>query len=293
MATPNTTDATHESNDPKTNAFDPEDLISEDPKFENLKMEELSSVDVRPENATIEDVTLEDGTAEDGTPEGVKSECDEAQVPHAATLTIVPSQPITVTSDHWKKTLEKLLRFPGMVPRREMRLFRPGNPIGEIAFALGVTDSAYTITESSWVPIAERIFEVQTCCMMHAKHITFDVTADGWITWDITAEWYDRILQDLQGKGFQTTCTAMVAFVARVYLQTSSWIKYRVYRGSQGHKQVMDYLRHKPGADAIKHCSMMAKGFTSVVRLSRKKAIQQAEKQYSPHEPPSHSDEDV
>lgn len=283
MATSNATDATHESNDPKTNAFDPEDLISEDPKFENLKMEELSSVDVRPENATIED----------GTPEGVKSEGDEAQGPHAATLTIMPFQPIPVTSDHWRKTLETLLRFPGMVPRKEMRLFRPGNPIGEIAFALGITDSAYTITESSWVPIAERIFEVQTSCMMHVKHITFDVTADGWITWDITAEWYDRVLQDLQGKGFQTTCTAMVAFVARVYLKTSSWFKYRVYRGRQSHKLVMDYLRHKPGADAIKHCSMMAKGFTSVVRLSRKKAIQQAEKQHPPHEPLSHSDEDV
>lgn len=264
MATQNATGATLESNDPKSKGFDSEDLISDNPKFENLNM----------------DVALED----------VKSEEEEG--PHAATL-LTPSQPITVTSAHWKKTLERLLRFPGMVPHKEMRLFRPGNPIAEIAFVLGVTDSAYTITETSWAPIADRVFEVQTCCVMHAKHITFDVTADGWITRDITAEWYDRVLQDLQGKGFQTTCTAMVAFVARAYLQTSSWIRYRAYRGRQSHKQVMDALRHDPGADAVKRCSMMAKGFTDAVRRSRKKAIQQAEKQYAPHEPLSYSDEDV
>lgn len=293
MATPNATDATFESNDPKTNDFDPEDLISEDPKLENLKMEELSSANVTPENATVEDVALGNATTENATAEGVKSEGEEGQGQYAATLTAMPFQPIAVTSGHWITTLEKLLRFPGMVSHKEMRLFRPGNPIAEIAFALGVTDPAYTITESSWGPIAERVFEVQTCCVMQAKHITFDVTADGWITRDITGEWYRRVLRDLQGKGFQTTCTAMIAFVARVYLQTSSWIRYRAPRGSQMHKKVMDALRNDPSADAVKLCSIMAKGFTNIVRLSRKKAIQQADKQHSLHEPPSHSGEDI
>lgn len=259
MVTINATGATLQSNDPKTKGVDSEDLITGDPKFENLNM----------------DVALED--------EG----------PHAATLPTTPPQPISVTSAHWEKTLERLLRFPGMVSHKEMRLFRPGNQIAEIAFALGVTDSAYTITETSWATIAERVFEVQICCVMHDKHITFDVTADGWITQDITAEWYDRVLQDLQGKGFHTSCTAMVAFVARVYLQTSSWIKYRAPRGRQIHEKVMDGLRHDPGADAVRHCLMMAKGFTDAARRSRKKAIQQAEKQHSPHEPPSLSDEDA
>lgn len=230
MATPDATGATLESNDPRTKGADSEDLISEDPKSENLNM----------------DVALEDDKSE------------EEEGPHAATLPTTPSSPITVTSAHWETTLERLLRFPGMVIRKFTKLFRPSDPIAEIAFALGVTDSAYTITEFSWVLIAKRVFEVQSSCVMHSDKITFDIDAGGWITQRITDEWCARISQDLQRKGFRTSCTAMVAFVARVYLRMSSWIRYRKHSGKQKHKQARDALEHDSGAKLVTHCSQMA-----------------------------------
>lgn len=254
MATLNATDPTLNSDDSTTDGPQSEDL-----KLEDTKSEDVNSDDPEPVNPKTEEI---------------KSEEEEGKGLHAATLSTMPSLPIAVTSTRWQTHLETLLRFPGM---NEMRLFRPGNPIAEIAFALGVTDSAYTIIESSWVTIAKRVFEIQTCCLMHAKHISFDIAADGWVTWDITAEWCDRVLQELQGKGFRTACTAMVAFVARVYLQTSSWVRFSRSRGRQRHKQIIDGLKPDPSAEAIKHCSMLAKGFTSLVKQSRSNAIKRAE----------------
>lgn len=166
------------------------------------------------------------------------------------------------------------MRFPGMNPN--VILFRAGSPIAEIAFGLGIIDAAYTIIENNWITIAERVFEIQTCCLMHAQHIDFDIAADGWITWDITAEWYARVLQDLQGKGFSTTCTAMVPFVLRVYSHTKSWVRYRQRLGRQMHKRVMDTLKSDPSAHQIvTTCSMVARGFTSVVRAIRRRKLEQ------------------
>ncbi|KAJ0109696.1 hypothetical protein J7T55_014258 [Diaporthe amygdali] len=181
---------------------------------------------------------------------------------------------IAATSAHWQNTLEELLRFPGMDPH--MRLFRPGNPVGEITFALGITDSDYTIIENDWVAIADRVFEIQTCCLMLAKQVDFDIAADGWITWDVTSEWCDRVLQELQSKGFRTTCTALVPFVLRVYLRSKSWIRNRQPRGRQRHKQIMETLEPDECA-VIKQCSMVAKGFSSVIRQTRQERIERAQ----------------
>lgn len=320
MATPNATDPSLKSNDPTTEDFDSEDLNSKDPKFENLSIEELKPEnakpddtnpndtkpedtipedtipddakpeDAKPEDAKPDDAKPDDIKPEDAKPEDVKSEAEEDQDSHAATVPVIPFSPIPVTSNRWQTTIENLLRFPGMVSQIEMRLFRTSNPIAEIALALGVTDSAYSIIESSWVPIAERVIEVQSCCMMNAKHIDFNIASDGWITWDVTAEWCARVMQDLQGKGFRTTSTAMVGFVVRVYLQTISWVRYRQFRGRQMHKQVMDALKPDPSAQVITRCSMMARSFTNAVRLNRKRAIERAEEQNSRREPPAHSD---
>lgn len=227
------------------------------------------------ENVGFEAIQSDDVKSEDLKAEDVKSEEDEGQDLHRSALAPQPSLPINVTSPHWREFLETLLRFPGMKPN--MMLFRPGSPIAEIAFALGVTDAAYTIVENNWVTIAERVFEIQTCCLMHAQHIDFDIAADGWITWDITAEWYARVLRDLQGKGFGTTCTAMVPFVVRVYSQTKSWVRFRHRSGRQMHKKVMDTLKSDPSAHQIvTTCSMVARGFNSVVRAIRKRKLEQA-----------------
>lgn len=230
-----------------------------------------SSTILNPEDVEFEGIQSDDVKSED-----VKSEEDEGQDLHMSALPPRPSLPINVTEPHWRETLETLLRFPGMKPN--VILFRPGSPIAEIAFALGVTDAAYTIIENNWVTIAERVFEIQTCCLMHAQHIDFDIAADGWITWDITAEWYARVLRDLQGKGFSTTCTAMVPFVLRVYSQTKSWVRYRPRSGRQMHKKVMDDLKSDPSAHHIvTTCSMVARGFTSVARAIRRRKLEQIE----------------
>lgn len=277
MATPSATDPTPKPNDPKIEGSDSDVPNSEDPKFENLN--------------------IDDAEPDDTKPEDVKSGAEEAQDSQASTLPAMPPPSITLASDQWQITIEKLLRLPGMVPEKQVRLFRPSNPIAEIAFALGVTDSAYTITESSWVPIAERVFDVQTCCMMNAKDIKFDIAADGWITWDISAEWYARVVQDLQGedfhKDFRNATPAMVAFVARVYLQTQSWFRHHRKRGRQMHKQVMDSLRPHPSAGVVTRCSLMAKSFTTVVRLTRKRAIERVEEQNPHRDPPPHSDSGI
>lgn len=295
MATPNATDPSLKSNDPTTEDFDSQDLNSKDPQFENLSIEELKPENAKPDDTNPEDTIPDDANPddikpEDAKPEDVKPEAEEDQDSHAATVPVIPFSPIPVASNRWQTTLVNLLRFPGMVSQMEMRLFRPSNPIAEIALALGVTDSAYSIIESSWVPIAERVVEVGSCCMMNAKHIDFNIAADGWITWDITAEWCARVMQNLQDKGFRTTSTAMVAFVARVYLQTTSWVRYRQFRGRQMHKKIMDALKPDPSAQVITRCSMMARSFTNAVRLNRKRAIERAEEQNSRREPPPHSD---
>ncbi|KAG6364713.1 hypothetical protein INS49_006317 [Diaporthe citri] len=248
MATLKATDPTLKSDDPTTEGTNSEDPKPEDPESENPPAEEMKPEDPKPESPQTEEI---------------KPEEEEGQGLHAATMPKIPSLPTAVASDRWQTNLETLLRFPGM-----------------IALALGVTDSAYTIIESSWVKIAERVFEIQTCCLMHAKHITFDIAADGWVTWDITAEWYDRVLQDLQGKGFRTTCTAMIAFVARFYLQSSSWIRFSRSRGRQRHKRIMNGLKPDPSAALITRCSSLAKGFTNIVMQSRRRAIKRAEKQH-------------
>ncbi|KAH8783157.1 hypothetical protein F5883DRAFT_515973 [Diaporthe sp. PMI_573] len=231
-----------------------------------------------PENLKSEDVKSEDLE-------------DEGQDLHMTTLPTSRTPPIAVTSPHWQSTLESLLRFPGMASN--VKLFRPGSPIAEIAFALGVTDSAHTITENDWVTIAERVFEIQTCCLMHAQHIDFDIAADGWVTHEITAEWYARVLRDLQGKGFSTTCTTMVPFVLRVYLQTKSWVKFQRHRGRQRHKQVMDALRPDPSAEIVTRCSSLANGFTHVVRVIRKRRLEQAQQENAYHEVLPYSDDGI
>lgn len=244
MATPHATDPT---------LLDPENIMSEDDKSEAVKSETLEA-------------------------EGVKSEEDEGHNLGTTAPPIRPSLPIAVTSAHWRSTLESLLRFPGMVSNRT--LFRPGSPVAEIAFALGATDAAYTITENDWVPIAERVFEIQTCCLMHARDVDFDIASDGWVTWDMTAEWCARVLRSLQGKGFTTTtCTAVVPFVLRVYLQTRSWVRFQLPRGRQRHKQIMDALRPDPSAEMVTRCSNVAKGFASVVSAKRKRKIELAQLQ--------------
>lgn len=263
MATPTATDPRLQCDGLKNEDFESGDLDSKDPKIDTLKAEDIKSEDEKSENL------------------------------HEADLSAVPSPPIAVTSAHWRTALENLLRFPGMVSHPHKSLFRPGNPIAEIALALGVTDPAFTIIEPSWVPIAERVFEIQTCCMMHAKHIDFVIAADGWVTWDITAEWCARVLQDLQGKGFHTTCTAMVPFVLRVYLQTKSWIRYRRPRGRQAHKRIVDSLRFEHDSETYQRCSMMANGFTSLVRQFRKRKLEKVLEQQSQHEIVPENDEDI
>lgn len=254
MAAPTATDPSLKPESPENEAFDFQDIKCENSGIEDPKPDDPKSEQLKSEDEEMEELKLE-----------------------TAALPTMPPLPIPVTSPHWQTALENLLRFPGMTPRK---LFRPGNPIAEIALALGVTDSDHSIIESSWVPIAERVFEIQTCCLMNARHITFDIAADGWITPGITTEWCARVLHDLQGKGFRTTCTAVVAFVARVYLQTASWIRFQHNRGKQRHRLIMDSLRPDPSAhQVIRTCSKVAGGFTSVVKQARKRAIEQAEEQ--------------
>lgn len=269
MATPKATDPSFKSESPENEDFD----------FQDTKCEDSGTEDPKPDDSDIkcEDMGEEGPKIDDPNIERLKSEDEETEdlKLDTAALPTMPSLPIPVTSPHWKTTLENLLRFPGMRPRR---LFRPGNPIAEIALALGVTDSDYSIIESSWVPIAERVFEIQTCCLMNAGNITFYTAPDGWITWDITTEWCAQVLHDLQGKGFRTTCTAVVGFVARVYLQTGSWIRFQYPRGKRSHRQIMNSLRPDPRAhQVIATCSQVAGGFTSVVKQARKRAIERAE----------------
>ncbi|KAI7785103.1 hypothetical protein LA080_008139 [Diaporthe eres] len=280
MATLKATDPTLGSDDPTTGAPNSEDPKPEDPKPEDSKSENPQTEEIKPEDPKSKNLQAEE----------VKPEEEEGQGLHATPRPSIP-QPIAVTSDQWRKYLATLIRFPVMV--RDMTLFRPSSPIAEIAFALGATDSTYTIIDTSWFMIAERVLDVQTCCLEHAKHINFDIAADGWITEDITAEWYDRVLQDLRGRGFRTACTAMVAFVARVYLQTSSWVRFDQDRGMERHGVMIDALKPDPSAAVIKRCSLLAKGFTSAVEQSRLNAIKRAEEQNSHREPRPHSEKGV
>jgi hypothetical protein len=262
MATPDSTSPT---------LFDSEDVELKSTNSDEIKSEEDKSEEDKSEEDTSGDLKAED----------VKPGEDEGRDQRMIALSEGPSLPVPIafTSPHWRSTLEALLRFPGMKPNAT--LFRHGNPIAEIAFALGVTDRAYTITESNWVTIAERVLEIQTCCVMQARHVDFDIAADGWITPNITDEWYARVLQHLQGRGFSTTCTAMVPFVVRVYLQKRSWVRFQGVRGRQRHKKLMDALKTMgPASDAsakmVTSCSKVADGFTSDVRAIRKRRLEQA-----------------
>lgn len=265
----------------------------EDPHSEDLKPEGPEPEETKPDDTKSDDSKSDDPKSENPQPEEMKPEEEEGQSLHPATTSTIPSLQVAVTSDRWQTNLETLLRFPGMAQHSEMKVFRPVNPIAEIAFALGVTDSAYTIIETSWVAIAERVFDVQTCCLKHAKDIDFDIAADGWVTWDITAEWYDRVLHDLQGQGFRTTCTAMVAFVTRVYLHTSSWIRFSRFRGRQRHKRIVHDLEPDSSAALIKRCSLLAQAFTSIVKQTRSSAIKRAEEREPHREALPHSDNDT
>ena len=118
MATPNTTDPTLTSNDPATDNSESDARNSEDQKTECSTLEDVKSGDVKPQD-------------------------DDDQAQHTATPPTMPSPPIAVASAHWETTLENLLRFPGMESDKKLKLFRPGNPIAQIAFALGVTNSTY------------------------------------------------------------------------------------------------------------------------------------------------------
>lgn len=278
MATPNATDPTLTSSEPTTKDSESDARRSE-AQTEASTAEDSTTDCASTEIPKIDDLTIEDIKPEDVKSEDANAEAEEGQGLHAATPPTMPSPPIAVTSAHWKETLENLLRFPCMASDKNLTLFRPGNPIAQIALALGVTDSSYTIIEHDWVPIAERVFEIQTCCLMHARTLEFNIGTDGWITPDITAEWCARVLHDLQGKGFNTTCTAMVPFVLRTYLRRSSWMRYRQPRGRQMHKQIMDALKPGPGSETITRCSMLANGFTSVVKQARTRRIERADEQ--------------
>lgn len=275
MATLNATNPTLKSDDPTSESSKPGDPKPEDPKPE----------DPKPEDPKLEDPNIEQIKSEE-----IKPQEGKGQGLHTITQPIILDPPITVKSADWQTTLEALLRLPGMVSDHEMNLFRTGNPIGEIAFALGVTDSAYTITESSWVPVAERVFEIQKRCLIHARNIEYYIAADGWNTEEITAEWCARVLQDLQRKGFSTACTAVVAFVARVYLRTRSWKRFGGAKGQYRHKRVIDALKPDPSAQLIERCSKMAKTFTNIVNNSRRAAVEGPEEQNSHRESPSDSE---
>ncbi|ROV99071.1 hypothetical protein VMCG_06698 [Cytospora schulzeri] len=72
--------------------------------------------------------------------------------------------------------VEKLLRFPGV--DASLNFFRPGVSVREIVIALRAIDENNIVAED-WVPVAERVFEVEQCCLLRAKELGFEVTTNG------------------------------------------------------------------------------------------------------------------
>lgn len=175
-----------------------------------------------------------------------------------------------VPISQWQPQVEKLLRFPGV--HAATKLFRPGNPVRDIAIALGAMDNN-NVVAGDWVPVARRVSEVEQCCLLRATELDFDVAADGWVTPNVTAEWCAGVLELVRRVYFDTACTALVPFVVRTYLRRRSWVRYRWPRTRREYKRMRSAVQPDP---ISKCCAVVASGFTLLFVEAKKKKRQQA-----------------